>query len=326
MNARLRLTVALGDYDINQAILDGSLRPSGLDLVGITMASPQRHWRMLMHQEFDIAELSLGSYSARVSRGEDDLVAIPAFPHRRFRHGYAFASSAAGIQRPEDLAGASIGVRNWQTTAGVWIRGILDEFHNVPVESVDWVAQDGEDVEMSLPEGVKLRRVEPGRAVTDMCASGELQGLVYPELPRQLLAGDGTIKRVFDDPKSVEQDYYRRTEIFPIMHVVAIKRALVEQYPWLPRTVLEAFTESKRRSIERLKNPRTVSLAWLRDLQEEEEALLGADPWRYGLDQVNRNTLETFLRYAAAQGVTARKVSVDELFAPSTIDAMPRYV
>ena len=326
MNARLRLTVALGDYDINRAILDGSLRSSGLDLIGITMASPQRHWRMLKHQEFDIAELSLGSYSARISRGEDDLVAIPAFPHRRFRHGYAFASSASRIKRPEDLAGTSIGVRNWQTTAGVWIRGILDEFHGVPVESVDWVAQDGEDVEMSLPEGVKLRRVEQGKAVTDMCASGELQGLVYPELPRQILAGDGTIKRVFADPKSVEQDYYRRTEIFPIMHVVAIKRALVEQYPWLPRTVLETFAESKRRSIERLKNPRTVSLAWLRDLQEEEEALLGADPWRYGLDQVNRNTLETFLRYAAAQGVTARQVAVDELFAPSSIDAMPEYV
>jgi 4,5-dihydroxyphthalate decarboxylase len=326
MSGKLQLTVATGDYDITRPIIDGAIEPSGLDLIGVSMPSPQRHWRMLKHREFDVAELSLGSYSARVSRGEDDLVAVPAFPHRRFRHGYAFGSAAAGIESPEQLAGKRVGVRSWQTTAGVWLRGILEEYHGLPVASVDWIAQDDEDVPMSLPAEVSLRRVETGALVTDLCAAGEVEGLIYPELPRQLLSGDGTIQRLFKDPKAAEQDYYRRTGIFPIMHVVAIRAELVEKYPWLPRSVFDVFWESKRRAQQRLTDPRTVSLAWLRALQEEELELLGADPWRYALDEVNRHTLDTFLGYAASQGVTARRVSADELFHPSTLESIPQYV
>lgn len=322
----LRITVATGDYDITRPLVDGAVKASGIDVVGLTMASPQRHWRMLMNREFDVAELSLGSYSARVSRGEDDLVAIPAFPHRRFRHGYAFTSTASGIDRPDQLVGKRVAVRNWQTTAGVWLRGILDEYHGLPVESVQWMAQDDEDVPMSLPPDISLERVGAGAAVTDLCAEGTVDGLVYPELPRQVIDDDGTIRRLFDDPKAAEQEYYRQTSIFPIMHVVAIKAELVAQYPWLPRTLLDAFTESKRLGMARLNDPRSVSLAWLRALQEEERALLGPDPWRYGLDDVNQNTLETFLRYAERQGVTARKVGVEELFHPSTLADVPHYV
>jgi 4,5-dihydroxyphthalate decarboxylase len=326
MSGKLRLTVATGDYDITRPLVDGDVEASGLDIVGVTMPSPQRHWRMLKHREFDVAELSLGSYCARVSRGEDDLVAIPAFPHRRFRHGYVYGSAAAGITSPEQLKGRRVGVRSWQTTAGVWLRGILDEYHGLPVSSVDWIAQDEEDVPMSLPPEITLRRVSTGAAVTDECASGDVEGLIYPEIPRQVLAGDGTIRRLFDDPKVAEQEYYRQTGIFPIMHVVAIRAELVEKYPWLPRSVFDAFGESKRQAQQRLNDPRTVSLAWLRALQEEERALLGPDPWRYGLDDVNRHTLGTFLGYASAQGVTARPVAVDELFSASTREAIPHYV
>ena len=326
MSGKLRLTVATGDYDITRPIIDGALDPSGLDLIGVALPSPQRHWRMLKHREFDVAELSLGSYSARISRGEHDLVAVPAFPHRRFRHGYAFGSTTAGIKTPDQLQGKRVGVRSWQTTAGVWLRGILEEYHELPVSSVEWVAQDEEDVPMSLPPAVSLRRVRSGAAVTDLCAEGEIEGLIYPELPRQILAGDGTIRRLFEDPKAAEQEYYRRTGIFPIMHVVVIRAELVEQFPWLPRSILDVFSEAKRRAQQRLKDPRTVSLAWLRALQEEEQALLGPDPWRYGLDDVNRHTLDTFLGYAAAQGVTARRVAVSELFHGSTLDAIPQYV
>jgi 4,5-dihydroxyphthalate decarboxylase len=326
MTNSLRVTVATGDYDITRPLVDGDVKVRGLDVVGLTMASPQRHWRMLKNREFDVAELSLGSYSARVSRGEDDLVAIPAFPHRRFRHGYVFTSAKSGIERADQLVGKQVAVRNWQTTAGVWLRGILDEYHGLPVSSVDWVAQDDEDVPLSLPSDIRLKRVGPGAAVTDMCAEGSVDGLVYPELPRQVIDDDGSITRLFDDPKAVEQEYYRQTSIFPIMHVVAIRRELVDQYPWLPRTLLDAFTEAKRLGMARLNDPRTVSLAWLRALQEEEREVLGTDPWRYGLDDVNRNTLETFLGYAERQGVTARRLEVDELFAPSTLARTPTYV
>lgn len=326
MSGRLRLTLATGDYDITRPLIDGDVQPTGLDLIRVTMPSPQRHYRMIVHREFDIAELSLGSYVARLSRGEDDLIAIPAFPHRRFRHGYAFVSAAAGVTEPAALAGTKVGLRSWQTTAGVWLRGILAEHHGLPVESVHWVKQDVEDVELELPAGIRLDSVAPGQRVTDLCARGEISGLVYPELPRQVLDGDGTIVRLFPDPKAAEQAYYRATGIFPIMHVVAIRREIAQRYPWIPRTMLEAFEEAKERAMRRLDNPRTVSLAWLRTLQEEERALLGPDPWRYGFDAVNQHTLDTFLGYALHQGVAAKPLAAAELFHPATLDVTPRYV
>ncbi|MBO0830228.1 MAG: hypothetical protein J2P24_20835, partial [Streptosporangiales bacterium] len=165
-----------------------------------------------------------------------------------------------------------------------------------------------------------------GRKVTSMCADGDIEGLVYPELPEQVLAGDGTIRRLFTDPKQVEQEYYRSTGIFPIMHVVAIRAELLERHPWLARSVLDAFVQAKAMALRRLSDPRTVSLAWLRALQEEERALLGADPWRYGFDGVNRDTLQTFVDYAVRQGVAVRPVSPESLFHPATLDEPPRYV
>jgi 4,5-dihydroxyphthalate decarboxylase len=322
----LRLTLAAGDYDITRPLLDGTVQPQGVDLVTLTYPSPQRHWRMLKHGEFDIAELSLGSYVAQRSRGMEEFVAIPVFPHRRFRHGYAFVSTAAGVRDAKDLAGGTIGVRSWQTTAGVWLRGILAEHHGLPLTDVTWVAQDTEDVALDLPPGLSLTTVPEGGNVVDMCADGDIEGLIYPELPRQVLTGETTIGRLFDDPKAVEQHYYRQTGIFPIMHVVAIRAALLEDHPWLARNVMDAFEEAKRLAMRRLENPRTVSLAWLRSLQEEERALLGPDPWHYGLDEANARTLGTFLRYAREQGVAARDLTPAELFHPATAERPPVYV
>jgi len=324
--SRLRITIATGDYDITRPILDGAVSPDGLDIVGVTMPSPQRHWRMLKHREFDVAELSLGSHCAQLSRGETDLIGIPVFPHRRFRHGYAFIPAGSKAQQAGDLSGGKVGVRSWQTTAGVWLRGILEEYHGLPLSAVEWIAQDGEDVPLNLPEDIRLSQVDAGDAVTDMCAQGRLDGLIYPELPQQIQAGDGTMRRLFADPKSAEQQYFRDTGIFPIMHVVAVRAELVEMFPWLPRTLCEVFDESKRLAMKRLSNPRTVSLAWLRTLQEEERELLGPDPWRYGIDEQNIKTLETFLRYAHRQGVTARPLAATDLFHPSVTEAIPAYV
>jgi 4,5-dihydroxyphthalate decarboxylase len=324
--SRLTITVATGDYDITRPIIDGTVGDSGLDLIGVTMPSPQRHWRMLRHREFDVAEMSLGSHCARLARGETDLIGIPVFPHRRFRHGYAFVPAFSKVERAADLAGKSIGVRSWQTTAGVWVRGILEEYHDLPLSSVDWIAQDGEDVPLALPDGIRLSRVHDGEAVTDLCARGKLDALIYPELPRQILHNDGSMRRLFDDPKLAEQQYFRRTAIFPIMHVVAVRAELVEDYPWLPRTLFEVFDKAKQRAMMRLSNPRTVSLAWLRSLQEEEQALLGGDPWQYGFNPQNVSTLDTFLRYAHGQGLTARLLSAEDLFHPSVTEPIPAYV
>jgi 4,5-dihydroxyphthalate decarboxylase len=181
-------------------------------------------------------------------------------------------------------------------------------------------------VPVALPSGLDLSRVASGEAVTKLCADSAIEGLLYPELPPQVLEANGTIRRLFTDPKTAEQDYFRCTGIFPIMHLVAIRAELVEQFPWLPRTLCEVFDGAKRLAMQRLDNPRTVSLAWLRALQEEERALLGSDPWHYGLNEANRSTLEVFLRYAHEQGVTPRAVNVAELFSRSVTEAIPTYV
>jgi 4,5-dihydroxyphthalate decarboxylase len=324
--SKVQLTLACGDYDITRPLVDGAVAPQGVDLVKMTYASPQRHWRMLKHAEFDIAEMSLGSYVALRSRGEQDLIAVPVFPHRRFRHGYAFLSAAAGVREATDLNGLDVGVRSWQTTAGVWLRGILAEHHGLDLNSVRWVAQDSEDIELQLPPGLRLDPVPDGGNVVDLCVEGKIAGLIYPELPGPVLAGEPTIRRLFADPRQAEQDYFRQTGIFPIMHVVAIRAEVADRYPWLPRNVMDAFEAAKTAAFRRLQDPRTVSLAWLRALQEEERALLGPDPWHYGLDERNTHVLGTFLRYALEQGVAARELRPAELFHPATVERPPAYV
>jgi 4,5-dihydroxyphthalate decarboxylase len=321
-----RLTLACGDYDITRALVDGTVTPQGVDLVTMTYASPQRHWRMLKHHEFDISEMSLGSYVAKRSRGDEDLIAIPVFPHRRFRHGYAFLSAAAGVREAADLSGRVVGVRSWQTTAGVWLRGILAEHHGLDTSSVRWVAQDSEDIPLELPAGLSLELVKSGGNVVDLCAQGEIAGLIYPEIPGPVLAGDSTIQRLFADPRRAEQDYFRQTGIFPIMHVVAIRAEVAEQYPWLARNLMDAFEASKAAAFRRLQDPRTVSLAWLRALQEEERELLGPDHWHYGFDDLNARVLETFLGYARDQGVASRALTPAELFHPATVEQPPAYI
>lgn len=321
--SRLPLTMMVGDYDLTRPLLDGTVVPQGTDPIVLTAPSPQRHRRMLVHREFDVAELSLGSYVARRSRGQDDLVAIPVFPHRRFRHGYVFVSTRRDVRSAADLAGTAVGVRNWQVTAGIWLRGILAEHHGLRLADVDWVSQDVEDVPLDLPAELRVRPVPAGRTVAELCAEGELSGLIYPEIPRQVREGGGGIRRLFDDPKRLEQDYYRTTGIFPIMHVVAIRADLLDRHPWLGRTLLEAFEEAKRRAYARLEDPRTVSLAWLRALQEEQRAILGPDPFRYGLDEANTRNLEAFLAYAREQGVGAPGLTAEKLFHPGTTERLP---
>lgn len=323
---KLQLTLAVGDYDITRPLLDGTIVPQGVDLVTMTYPSPQRHWRMLRHREFDVAELSLGSYVAQRSRGGEDLVAIPVFPHRRFRHGYVFVHAGADVGRPSDLTGQTVGVRSWQTTAGVWLRGIFAEHHGLALESVRWVSQDPEDVPLGRLPTLSVESVPHGDNIVDMCVRGDATGLIYPELPRPVLAGEPTIRRLFEYPKVAEQEYFRQTRIFPIMHVVAVRADLLEDHPWLAGNLMDAFEQAKRTAVSRLQDPRTVSLAWLRALQEEEQAILGPDPWHYGLGGTNHHVLDTFLGYAEQQGIAAARLVPEDLFHPATLDRPPAYV
>ena len=313
----VQLTLACGDYDINQALVGGSEEIAGADAVVLTMPSPERHWRLIRHQEFDICELSMASYLVLRDRGELPYTAIPVFPHRRFRHSYLFVRD--GIQSPRDLEGKRVGLRTWQTTAGVWLRGILQDFYSVDLSSIEWVTQDDEDIPLEVP----LTRAPADRNVDDLLLDGHLTGLIYPEIPPSFL--EGKSRRLWSDARAEEQRYFEETGIFPIMHTVVIRDELLQRQPWLAMNTVQAFRRSKDRAFARMEDPRRISLAWFRETLEEQRRVLGPDPWAYSV-ATNLAALQALCRYAHQQGLTRRLLDVSELFDPSSMDDPPKYV
>jgi len=247
------------------------------------------------------------------NRGEA-LAAIPVFLHRRFRHGFLFVNAGAGISAPKDLAGKKIGGTNFQPASNIWMRGILEEYHGFAHRSAVWVVEREEDVPFTVPDGLRIEMIAPGKELGAMLAEGEIPALMSPSLPRRFVEGDKRIVRLFPDYKRIEIDYYRRTGIFPIMHVTAIRQEIVDKYPWVAVNLAKAFEEAKTIAYRRVANPRVVPLAWIRTAWEEQEEVLGPDPWAYGLGPANRNNLETILRYTRQQGLIGRPMSIDELF------------
>ncbi len=212
------------------------------------------------------------------------------------------------------MIGKKVGLRNFQATANLWIRGILEHEHGVPHRSINWFKQDEEEVDWTPPADLKIQRIAPGKSVEKMLLEGELDALIHPELIQPILNKDKRVTRLFPNYRDLEIDYYKRTGIFPIMHAVAIKQAIVDKYPWVPINLMQAFEESKKAAYKRMENPRIVPLAWFRYFQEEEEAILGSDPWVYGLGEVNQKALATLMQYSQEQGLLGRKMSLDELF------------
>jgi 4,5-dihydroxyphthalate decarboxylase len=314
MSRKLHLTLAAGDYEIIRALKEGSVKPDGIELTVLTdMTSDVRHWRMLRNREFDVAELSMSNYLMAKYTGLP-FVAIPVFLHRRFRHGFVFLNAAKGIKKPSDLSGRSVGLRNFQATANLWIRGILEHEHGLPHRSINWFKQDDEEVDWIPPGDLKIRRVAAGKSVETMLVEGELDALIHPEIIQPILDKDPRVTRLFPNYRDLEIDYYKRTGIFPIMHATAIKQEIVERYPWVPINLTRAFEAAKQAAYERMENPRIVPLAWFRHFQEEQEELLGRDPWIYGLGESNRKALETLMQYSQEQGLIGRRMSLEELF------------
>lgn len=325
MPRNLELTLACGDYDITRALIDGGVAPKGIDLTVLTYPSPERHWRMSRGREFDICELSLATYITLHDRGTFPLLAVPAFPHRRFRHGFIFVNTAAGIREPKQLEGRRVGLRTWTTTAGLWARGILQDDHGVDLSTIDWVTQDEEDVDVDLGERYRLRRTAEGDSVTAMLERGDLDALIYPDPVGSVERGDPRVARLFPDPKAAEIEHFSRTGFFPLMHTVVIKRWIVEANPWVARNVLDAFEISKERAFRAMRDPRRVSLAWWREALEEQERVLGSDPWSYDFE-ANRPALEAMIRWSHEQGMISKAFPAADLFAPTTLDRLPAYV
>jgi 4,5-dihydroxyphthalate decarboxylase len=318
----MQLTLACGDYDINRGLIDGTVRPEGIELVTITLPSPERHWRMMRGLEFDICELSLASYLMVRDQGSLPVIAIPVFPHRRFRHSYIFVNSNAGIATPKDLEGKRVGIRTWQTTAGLWINGTLEEHYGVDITRIHWMRQDEEDIPFEMPAEFDMTQLTRQHNVNDMLAAGEIDALIFPEIPTAFLKGDPRVKRLFANPKVEEQRYFQTTGHFPLMHTVVIKESLLERCPWVANAVLKAFRESKELAWRKMEDPRRVSLAWLRELIEEQREIMGRDPWPYDLES-NRKSLEAMIRYSHRLGMIKRQMAPEELFFPQSIVPMP---
>lgn len=322
--AALSLTLSCGDYDITRGLIDGSAPIEGVDLTVIRLPSPERHWRMTRHLEFDICELSMSSYLIGHSQGAP-YAAVPAFPHRRFRHGYIFCNPEAGVRSVRDLDGAGVGLRTFQTTAGVWTRGILQHEYGVDLASIEWVAQDEEDLPLGPNFRLRLRQAPAGDTVDAMLVRGDLGAVIYPDPLPSFQARHPRIRRLFEDYWAEELRFYQKTGLFPIMHTVVVKRELADRHPWLPRSVLKAFEVSKRRASRALRDPRHISLAWVMPLAEQQEAVMGPDPWAYGLEP-NRRPLEALAGYAFEQGCIPAKPAVDALFFESTHGEVPAYL
>jgi 4,5-dihydroxyphthalate decarboxylase len=315
MSGKLKLTVACGDYEIVRALKEGVVQADGLELIMLTdMGSKERHWRMARKSEFDVCEVNVAGYFMLRDRGAA-LAAIPVFLHRRFRHGFVFVNASSGIKDAKELIGKKVGGTNFQPASNVWMRGILEEHYGVQHKQLTWVVERSEDIEFERPKDLRIEMITPGKQLDVMLAEGEIPAMLSPVLPRLFVNGDKRIRRLFQNYKDIELEYFRTTGIFPIMHVTVIKQEIVDTYPWVTTNLTKAFEAAKTIAYRRMANPRVVPLAWIRTAWEEQEEVLGLDPWVYGLVPANRKNLETILRYTHQQGLIKRLPSVDELFA-----------
>lgn len=307
-------TLACGNYEIVRALTDGVLEPDGLDLNVLTdMDSTTRHWRFLRNREFDFAEVSCSSYLMARDQGLP-VDAIPVFLHRRFRHGFIYINTTKGIRTPADLAGRKIGLKQFQATAIVWMRGILRHEYGVPLESIEWFCELDETIDFKHPPHFKIRRVGEQQSVERMLADGELDAVLHPDLIHPLVEKDPRVGRLFPDYRREEIAFYQKTGIFPIMHVLGVRRDVCEKYPWAAINMFNALDRAKSLAMKRLANPRIVPLAWYREAWEEQERLLGPDPWEYGLTERNNHNLETLIGYAHEQGLIGRRPALAALF------------
>lgn len=316
----LELSIAIGRYDRHQPLMDGRVKANGINLTFAAFETRDVFWRMLRYGDFDVAEMSLASYSIALGQGRTDLIAIPVFPSRFFRHGSIFVNVDAGIERPEDLRGKTVGTGEYQMTANVWVRGLLaDEFGVEPTE-FEWVTGGEERVPMDMPAGVALRRLPSQHAVAEALDRGDIAAMFSTAAPEPLQRGSTRIRRLFGDLKVREEDYFRRTKVFPIMHTVVVRRELYERHPWIARNLFDAFNEAKQIAYRAARAPHALpyTMPSLMHYLEEQRALYGDDPWPYGVDR-NLPTLTTFQRYLEHQQLVPRAPTFEELFAANCL-------
>jgi 4,5-dihydroxyphthalate decarboxylase len=324
--SKLKLSLACWDYDRVRALQDGTVRPDGIELNFLNLPVEETFFRMIRHAEFDVAEMSLSSYSVSLFRSPRPFVAIPVFPSRFFRHSSIYVNSNAGIRQPTDLIGKKIGVPEYQMTAPVWIRGILADHYSVPIDAVSYFTGGEEEPgrpekqKLDLPPNIEVQPIPPGKTLSRMLLDGEIDALHTARKPSTY--DRKTVTRLFEDYPRVERDYFKRSGIFPIMHTIVIRRSLYERDPWIAQALFKAFCLSQQKAYADLSETAALKtmLPFLTANIEDAVSEMGRDYWPYGLEK-NRLTLSTFLRYHHEQGLSRSLLTPEDLFAPETLEA-----
>ncbi len=321
------VTLACGNYDRTRAIKDGTVKVEGCAVTYLPLYPEETFHRAFKFQEFDISELSFSSHIRTVAAGTSAYIGIPAFVSRIFRHSGIYVRQGAGIERPEDLRGKRIGVPEYQITAVVWMRGLMQHEYGVHPSEIHWRSggqeQPGRHERTPLKPipGLDLEPIGDGKTLVGMLRDGELDALFTARAPSSFLAGEPHIARLFADTRAAEQAYYKKTGLFPIMHLIGIRRSLAEKHPWLATSVYKAFCEAKALAMIDLRdvNALMVTLPWLEAETNATSAIMGPDFWKYGIDE-NLPEIEALTQYVHEQGLADRKVAVEELFHPSVFD------
>jgi 4,5-dihydroxyphthalate decarboxylase len=321
--SRLALTFACCRYDRMEAIREGDVVPEGIDLNCITLRSGREIFdRMVGGREFDVAELSASEFISLMGRGDCPFVALAVFPSRVFRHGYIFINTRR-VRAPKDLEGKRVGLPLYTQTAAIWARGLLAHQFDVDLDSVRWVEgaveKAGTHGKPHAPPLLRPVRIEPNKSAEPLgalLARGAIDALIGSRKPEQL-GRHPEVARLFPDYRARERQFYEQTGIFPIMHLIAIRRELYERQPWIASSLYNAFVESKRRAQKRLRYAGSLAamLPWLIDDVEEIDDLFGGDAFPYGIE-ANRPTLQALVAYMVEQGFIARPIAIEDLFVP----------
>ncbi|MBV9557635.1 MAG: ABC transporter substrate-binding protein [Pseudolabrys sp.] len=321
--ANLNLSVAVGPYDRTRALVDGNVKIDGVNAICMQLSPEEIFFRAFRKAEFDICELSLSSFTVKTAQGDCPYVGVPAFVSRMFRHTSIYVRTDR-IKKPEDLKGKKVGLPEYQLTANVWARAILEDDFGVKPSDIHWIrggiesAERPEKITIKLPSDVKMENAPPGKSISMLIDEGAIDGFIAPR-PPSIPGGNPNVGWLFSDPTAAAKDYFKRTGIFPIMHIVGIRREIADKHPWLPGAVFKAFEQSKAVALESLSDTSAtkVTLPFVEEQLAAARSLMGEDFWPYGIGP-NRKTLDVFLRHHHAQGLSSRLVKVEELFHPGT--------
>jgi 4,5-dihydroxyphthalate decarboxylase len=317
--ANLALTIACQDYGHTRALADGGVTVDGVELKVVNISPPSQIFlRMLNNEEFDVSEMSLSNYLIALGNDDRRFIALPVFPSRVFRHSYVWINTSAGIEKPQDLKGKRVGIADYSMTALLFTRGFLTHQYGVRPEDIHWFRRRREHVSIAAPEGIRIDNIGKDETLDDLLQQCKLDAVALTQPPRGFVEGSPNIRRLFSDARAAEADYYRQTKIFPIMHTVVMRRAVYEKQRFLAVELARAFQAAKEQCYERLEE-KAFPLPWLNLDLEFAQQVMGHDICAYGV-KASLPTLEAATLYSHEQGLTKRRLSLSEMFAPETMD------